>query len=202
MSRGLQNPLSPSEQLRRHAVNIPDTTTAYYQPLYDYQTKAAGTTMSQRFFADPIGQNGKTVVDTNMELSGQIPAGQMFVITGIQVELYPTIDINNADSDFTDAVYQFYNSGALKLKIGSTDWITQGNLMKFAPVNRLGISAATGEDGAYTYATACGREFAVNKLTLESSQNFSVELINAVTPDDITCRVGVTLNGWQYRNAQ
>lgn len=205
MKRGLPTPPSPNVAASKYRVNIPGMEEAIWNPLYDYQTKASTATSLQRFFQDPIGTNSKTVSDTNMELSGQIPKGQMFIITGIQVEFYPGVTINGtAASDFADDVYDFYKTGALKLNIGSKSFITQGNLMKFSPVNRLVIEAATTvSTDSYGYATAAGREFTVKGLMLESNQNFNVELIDtAALPSGSSARVGVTLNGWLYRNAQ
>lgn len=211
-ARGLKSPGSPQSAFNRARVNIPGMSEVIWNPLYDYQTKTSAATSRQRFFQEPIGgSSGKTIVDTNMELNGQIPKGQAFVITGIQVELLPGIDVSGAalDNQFADDIYAFYQSGALKLTIGSKDWIVQGNLMKFPPTNRLAVQAATSITNAadtadnYVYSVAAGREFAVKDLLLESSQNFNVELIDtAALPSGVDARLGVTLNGWLYRNAQ
>jgi len=204
MRRGL-SVKSPSSAFRQNRVNLPNMSEGIWQPLYDYQTKTAAATATQRFFIDPIGTVGKTQADTNMELSGQIPKGQAFLITGIQVELYPGELVGQATiAEFADDVYDFYKGGALKLKIGSKDYVTQGNLMKFAPVNRLGVSGSSGTTAVnYLYACATGREFAIKDLLLESNQNFSVELLElAALPSTNDARVGVTLNGFLYRNAQ
>lgn len=209
-SRGIRS-VSPEGMLKRGRVNIPGMQETIWQPLYDYQTKVAAAVNSQRFFVDPIGTGGKTIADTNMELSGQIPKGQVFMITGIQVELYPGVSINTAAaSSYADDIRAFYQAGALKLKIGSKDFVVQGNLMKFPPVNRLATESSVISDSAaapliisYQYAVAAGREFAVAGLTLESNQNFSVELLElAALPSGQPARIGVTLNGYLGRNAQ
>lgn len=202
--RGL-TPRSPQSVFKSARVNLPNDVQAIWNPLYDYQTLAAAGATSQRFFIVPNGQNGKTIVDTNMDLSGQMSKGQMFEVTGIQVELYPGVAINGtAASAFADDVYDFYKGGALKFTIGQKEFVTQGNLMKFAPVNRLGIFAATTvTTDSYVYCTATGREFSIAGLMLESNQNFSVELIDlAALPSGEDARVGVSLNGFLYRNAQ
>lgn len=200
---------SPKSAFATSRTNIPNYTDALWQPLYDYQNLPAAGASSQRFFIDPIGTGGKTVEDTNMELSGQIPKGQAFLITGVQVELYPGEAIQqDSVSQFADDIYDFYTNGALKLKIGSTDFITQGNLMKFPPVNRLGLDSSVSDTTAdtvhsYLYASATGREYAIKDKLLESNQNFSVELIGlSAMPSGNDARVGVTLNGFLYRNAQ
>lgn len=208
MSRGLNNPPSPNTLNQDYAVNVPDMVYATYEPLYDYQTKTQAATSEQRFFVDPVGTGGKTISDTNMELSGQIPAGQRFAITGIQVEVYPDAPLadNASQAAFAQDVYNFYKSGALIFRIGSIDIIRQGNLMKFPPVNRLsGFAATSTTETTATetqiYASAGGREYAVNKLQLVANQNFSVVLVNT-SALSTTARIGITLNGWKYRNAQ
>lgn len=202
MRRGLKVK-SPNAAFRQNRVNLPNEREAIWQPLYDYQTLAAAGATSQRFFIDPIGSGGKTEADTNMELSGQIPKGQAFLVTGIQVELYPGVVIASAANDFADDIYDFYKGGYLTFKIGSKEFASQGNLMKFPPVNRLGVSAATGNAESYLYSVATGREFEVKDLLLESNQNFNVELNElAAMPSGNDARIGVTLNGFLYRNAQ
>lgn len=208
MARGL-TPQDPSQVFRTRRVNVPDKVGAIWNPLYDYQTLASGGVSVQRFFVDPVGTQSKTLADTNMQLSGQIPKGQAFEITGIQVELYPGVAINGtAASDFADDIYDFYKDGYLVLTIGQKDFVTQGNLMKFAPVNRLALASDSATTATTTtlvaqYAVAAGREFSIANLLLESNQNFSVQLheINAL-PSGQSARVGVTLNGFLYRNAQ
>lgn len=204
----LDNIPSPNEMLKRYGVNVANVSGAFYEPLYDYQTKTLAATVEQRFFVDPVGTSGKTLSDTNMELSGQMAAGTRFAVMGIQVELYPDAPINGTASAaaFAADVYAFYKTGALILTIGSTQIIRQGNLMKFAPVNRLeGFAAVTTTAAATTnnqlYATAAGREFKCNNLVLVAGQNFSVTLLNTAATST-TCRVGITLNGIKYRNAQ
>lgn len=208
MKRGI-NVKSPRRAFNQNRVNVPGMSEAIWQPLYDYQTLAAAGANTQRFFIDPVGTGGKTLADTNMELAGQIPKGQAFLITGIQVELYPGVNIGSAAaSSFADDIYQVYQDGLLVLQIGSKDFVTQGNLMKFAPVNRLAMNSAVTETAAattrsYLYATAAGREFAIKDLLLESNQNFSIELRElAALPSGADARIGVTLNGFLYRNAQ
>ncbi len=203
VQRGLKRAPSPQSALQNSRVNISGVSESIWQPLYDYQTAASAGASTQRFFLVPQGQGGKTLSDTNMELAGQLPKGQAFLITGIQVELYPGVSINGTDaSAFADDVYNFYNGGHLILTIGSKAFVTQGPFMKFPPINRLGMdSSTTVATDRYAYATATGREYVIENTLLESSQNFNVELSNlsALSAD---ARVGVTLNGYLYRNAQ
>lgn len=207
MQRGLARP-SIRQAFTADRVNIPGKVEALWQPLYDYQTLAATAVATQSFFQVPIGQSSKTIVDTNMDLAGQLPKGQAFQITGIQVEVLPgvTIASTTADNAFADDVYTVLRTGALELIIGSKSYTTQGNLLKFAPVNRLGgfaAAATTADESSYLYAQSTGREYSVADLLLESSQNFKVNLIGLpALPSTAAGRVGVTLNGFLHRNAQ
>jgi hypothetical protein len=140
-----------------------------------------------------------------MELNGQISKGQNFLITGIQVEIYPGQTIANAAlTAFSDDVYDVLNSGVLILRIGAKDFVRQGNLLKFPPVNRLVVDASTGvAASSIQYASGAGREYAIADILLTSNQNFSVELRNlAALPSTVAGKVGVTLNGYLMRNAQ
>lgn len=208
MKRGLMAP-NVAKAIQRASVNIPGEIETIWEPRYDYQTMPNAGATSLTFFQNPVGSLGKTLSDTNMDLSGQIPKGQNFLITGIQVELYPGVPIADAaaPTKFADDIFDFYKTGALVLRIGSKEYVRQGNLLKFAPVNRLDVNAAlaTGNavDAQSQYASACGREYTVVDLLLTSNQNFSVELRDLpALPSGADARVGVTLNGYLMRNAQ
>lgn len=209
VSRGLSAG-SPQSWFRNNRVNLSNYTDVIYNPLYDYQTKAATATQSQRFFQEPIGgPSGKTLVDTNMTLNGQIPKGQAFLITGVMIDFFPGVKISTTavDDNFADDVYDFYKTGALVLTIGSKEWVFQAPLLKFPPVNKLFVDGATATTVAattqnYLYSAACGRPFNIEPLLLESNQNFNVELQStAALPSTNAGRVGVTLDGFLSRNA-
>lgn len=210
--KGQRGLVAPNVQraIQKASVNLPGKVETIWEPRYDYQTLAAAGASSILFFQEPIGQSGKTLEDTNMDLTGQIPKGQNFLITGIQFEIYPGVGISSATapSDFADDVYDVLNSGVLILRIGSKEYVRQGNLMKFAPVNRMYVNSAvattqTTTDAQIQYASGCGREFTVIDLLLTSNQNFSVELreLDAL-PSGQNARIGITLNGYLARNAQ
>lgn len=203
-SRGLAAP-NVQSAISKASVNLGGVVETIYQPLYDYQTLAATATSAQAFFQTPLGQSGKTLSDTNMELAGQIPKGQNFLITGVQVEILPGVSPTDATiREFLNDVYAVSKGGVLVLRIGSKEYIRQGNLMKFPPVNRIDGIAATGLAAESTnYAAPAGREFTVVDLLLTSNQNFSVELRDLpALPSGVAGRVGITLNGYLMRNAQ
>lgn len=201
--RGLNQPLSPMQQLERNRVRVPNMIGAIYQPLYDYQTKTLAATTQQTFFQTPIGQSSKTIADTNLQSAGSLPAGNRFAITGIQVEFMPLMVLTGAAiSQFANDVQAIYNSGALVLTIGNKQFCTQAPLNKFPPVNRLAVDTSSGTTAVNTtYACAMGREFTVVDMYLEPTQNFNVTLFNlpAISAD---ARIGVTLNGYLYRDVQ
>lgn len=201
--RGLKRPLSPDQQRKRNMVRDPSMVGAIWQPLYDFQTKTAAATAQQSFFQTPIGQSNKTISDTNMISAGQLPLGNRFSITGIQVDLFPLMDITGAAlSEWVNDIQAFYHSGALQLTIGNKDFATQAPLIKFPPVNRLEVQTSSGTTAVNsTYAVAAGREYATNEMYVQSNESFSVTLSNlsAISAD---ARVGVTLNGWLYRDVQ
>lgn len=204
MQRGLA-PQSVMNAFEKARVNMPGMVENIYQPLYDYQTLAAAAVATQTFFQAPIGQSGKTIADTNMTLAGQLPKGQAFVVTSLQVEVLPGETIANAAvSAFSDDVYDVLKGGALEFTVGSKLYVQQGNLMKFPPVNRLSGESATGELlSSIQYIQGAGRPFAVVPILLESSQNFDIKLIElAALPSTVAGRIGVTLNGYLFRNAQ
>lgn len=204
-TRGLKSQ-SFRRALDTSRVNLPGVIESIYNPLYDYAVLPfAGADKSLAFFQVPIGQNGKTLADTNMELAGQIPKGQTFQVTGVQVEFYSGAAIDSATrTQFDDDVYQVYKGGSLILRIGSKEYVRQGNLMSFPPVTRLDGNSATGLAAqAISYISCAGREFTTEKMLLESNQNFGVTLSGLpVLPSGINGRIGVKLNGYLFRNAQ
>lgn len=76
--------------------------------------------------------------------------------------------------------------------------------MKFPPVNSLKLVSAIGNLAQQTtYGAADGREYETEELLLTSNQNFSVTLQGLpALPSGVAGRVGVTLNGYLFRNAQ
>ncbi len=199
---GLNPPLSPMQQLARNRVRDPNMVGAIAQPLYDYQTKPAASSQMS-FFQSPNGQGTKTLVDTNMQLAGSLPQGNRFAITSIQVELYPLMDISGATlSEFANDIQLFYGTGVLDLSIGNKSFCTQAPLNKFPPVNHLSVQTSSGTTAVNsTYAVPVGRTFNVVDMYLESNQAFIVTLSQMATLS-ADARVGVTLNGFLYRDVQ
>lgn len=208
MQRGLQA-TDPKQWFKNARVNNPDAVEVIWQPLYDSIVVPAAGSNALRLFQNPIGQAGKTIADTNMELGGQIPKGQSFKCTGVEVLLLPAGAVYGAAvPSVSNDVQEFYSGGALRVQIGSKDFVTQAPLLRFPPSVRQGGYAAINDTNASAiqtidYSSACGREFSIVDLLLESSQNFNVTLLEVpALPSGQDAVVFVTLNGYLARNQQ
>lgn len=61
-------------------------TETLYRALYDYQqAESLDSDPLMRFFETPLGLNGRTHLDTNMFLSGMLPARTLFQVEQIEV---------------------------------------------------------------------------------------------------------------------
>lgn len=228
------------QDLARFDVNRPDAQEVIYQPFYDFQLYATAGQQQFQFFQQAIGQGkttaaGATVgapkskLDTNMTLSGQIPAPQAFLITGFEVYFIPG---NSSTADtFVDAlpsvaaaanaaavmaaandVSRVMQNGALRLFIGSKEYLYDTPLMKFVPSSFIGIDAATASTSATQSQVAAigarpmGHAYTLPvEITLRANQNFAVtlEFGGAVaTPSGFNARIGVQMNGFLFRSAQ
>lgn len=205
-TRGL-NLRNPAKTLAGAQVLMPNSAEVIYQPLYDTQTYPNAGANALAFFQESVGVNNKTLADTNMELNGQLPKGQAFVVTGVQCAFYPGENSDDtAVTSITDDVRAFAENGALVFRIGSKDYITQAPLGKFPPVEGLEVSSAVADGSGIInveYARPDGREFAILDLELASSQNFKVSLLNLpALPSGVDGKIVVSLNGYLYRNTQ
>lgn len=201
------------DALNKYAVNAAGGMDVIWQPLYDFATYAAAGQTSLSFFQLPIGQNGKTLADTNMESAGQLPAPQKFLVESVCVEFFPGNEVgadgNAGLSENWNDVYDVMQSGYLDFIVGSKSRLQQGPIGIFPPGYRLGGAAAlTGESAATTtsvidYASFAGREFSIIPVTLPANQNFKVTLNwPAAVPISVDARIGVRLNGTLFRSVQ
>ena len=193
------------------------------QSLYDYQAYAAAGHTQLTFFAVPTGQGGKTLSDTNMNLAGQLPANQEFLVQSIEVHFLPTVPAVAADNpaaqgvkavaNIVNDVYRFHRTGNLKFEIGSKPYLQEAPLGRFPAKTYFEINAATALAGEVAdaqariaYAHSAGRPYllAPANLRLVSTQNFQITLNWPEGVQDITnpARVGVILDGILYRRSQ
>ena len=208
--------------LSQYNVNRPGWE-AIRQTLYDYQAYAAAGATQLTYFAVPTGQGGKTLSDTNMNLAGQLPANQEFLVQSIEVHFLPTVPAVAADNPAAQGIkaianivndaYRFYRTGNLQLVIGSKPYLTEAPLGRFPTKVAFTINAAVALAGEVAdansriaYAQSTGRPYllAPTNLRLVSTQNFQVTLnwpegVQAITNP---ARVGVILDGILYRRSQ
>lgn len=210
------------QQLNQYDTTIPSTYEALTQSLYDFQAYAAAGATVFTFFANPIGQSGKTADDTNMVLSGQIPAQQIFLVEGIEVQFYPTTPTVAAQmpaafgaqavAEIVNDVYKVLRAGNFLFTIGSKPYLQEAPLMRLPPKTHLAGFAAVADAStaavdyqsriAYAYST--GRPYNL-KAPLKLAPNMSfTATINFATAVTITNpgRIGVVLDGILYRQAQ
>lgn len=197
--------------------------------LYDSAAYAAAGANTLAFFATPIGQGVgfgggvKTLSDTNMQLAGQLPANQEFLVQSIEILFSPTTPTVAAQmpaafgaqaiSQIVNDAYIFYRAGNLTLTVGSKAYLQEAPLMKFPTKAFFEAHAALADvsttgasfQSRIAYATARGRPYLLKApLRLVSNQNFGVSLnwpegLQAITNP---ARVTVTMDGVLYRRSQ
>lgn len=211
--------------LRRYNVNR-EGWEAIRQSLYDFTTYAAAGQTQLSFFALPVGQGGKTLSDTNMQLAGQLPANQEFLINSIEIYFRTTTPAPSAST--VDAAvaapalatqvndsYLVSRTGNLTLTIGSKPYLQEAPLGRFPPKTNFEIDAATALattvaadsiESRIALGRWTGRPYLLSPadLRLVSTQNFSVTLnwpegVQAITN---AARIGVVLDGILYRRSQ
>jgi hypothetical protein len=210
------------------------------QTLFDFLLYPTPGQTQLNFFALPQGQGitsalggtvgtSKTIGDTNMNVSGMLPAGQSYLITSIEALFFA--GTSATANTFTLAapgvfaaiaaaavvaqindVATFYSGGNLNLFIGSKSYLSESPLMRFPPKTQLTIDAAVASnsatlgESAVASAKISGRPYMVEPpIYLENNQNFVVSMNwpgAVATPSGFNGRVGVILDGYLYRNSQ
>lgn len=182
--------------------------------LYDYQAYAIGGQTALNFFQAPIGQNGKTIADTNMQLAGQLPTGQKFLVTGIQVDFLA----GNAASatgaivaSNTNDMQIVGNGGALTFSIGVKNYYQSAPLKRFPACQYItgdvALSDATTSAAARVTKIELpkfgGMPCNINPVMIPSTESFGVSLNwPAALPISIAGRIGIRLSGMLYRRSQ
>ena len=208
------------QELEKFNVNRAGEFEATRQSLYDIQTYAQAGQTSLTFFQVPIGQGGKTLADTNMELAGNLPNPKMQLVQSIEVLFYPSVapsrgPIADEASIFLNDVYNVTKSGWLELFIGSKSYLKEAPIGRFPPKTHLSgfaaiatsLTAGAATQSRDTYAVASGRAYMVDPwILLKPTQNFNVSLnwpaAVALNAADTAARIGVVLDGILYRNSQ
>lgn len=204
------------EQLAAFRTNRPGAVEVIWQPKYDFQTYAlAGTTTQYTYFQTPVGQSSKTFADTNMEAAGQMPAPKTFLVTAIQVVMFPLMDVSafgaQAVAEFSNDVYDLGKAGYLKFFVGSKDYLTDAPIGKFACEFSMSGFAALADQSTIaaslqsriSYSSWRGPKYAITPIMLERNMNFNVTLnFPSTTAVSANVRLGVILDGYEYRNSQ
>jgi hypothetical protein len=227
------------DTLKQYMVNRPGQVEVVRNGLYDTALYATAGSTSIPFFSTPIGQGlssapgntnaVKNIVDTNMSLAGQLPAGQSYLVEAVEVDFVPgssaaanTFALVNpivfavaaaagtvwaAISD----VHAIYRTGALTFNVGSKNYLQEGPLGKFPPSAHVEVkgdvtsTSATVGQTAISMAYAEGKPYNIIPISLVASQNFNVTAswpVAVATPSGFNGALRVTLVGYQYRNSQ
>jgi hypothetical protein len=198
------------------------------QSLYDSAVYLAAGQPSLAFFQQPIGQGvgfgggAKSLSDTNLNLAGQLPNGQMFIVTSVEINFQPTTPTVAADMPaaieaastlphLVNDSYIFWRSGNLVFNVLSKNYLSEAPLMSFPPTADLaGFAAAasgtTADQLVINFANSSGPTYLLtpNNILITSNQNFKVTLAwpegNQVIANP--ARVFVRLNGMNMRLTQ
>lgn len=213
---------------QQFAVNVANMQEAITQPFYSFVPyPAAGSATPLQFFqsvptgaiTQEVGPGGAGTGGTNMQLVGQLPAGQSFLIQGIGVDYLPGIPASrfgaeSAVSQLND-FYTIVKRGVLTLTIGSKNYLTIANLLQLPPRSHINGVAATTDQTTQAAALqtmvsvgfADGPVFNPRPLLIPASQNFSVNIAYpngavAIPSADANAMIGVWLYGTLYRPVQ
>jgi|SRR5688572_476433 len=212
----MNRPIPSLQELQQYNVNRPDAVEVIRQSLWDTGTYVDAVTTQLQFFQVPKGQASKTLVDTNMEAAGSLPAPKSFLIETIELYVFPSGAVGG---DATAAntgllrnwqdMYDLMQLGYLDLFIGSKSYLQEAPLMKFPPRSGLTGAAFANDTTANTgtrvdYVSMGGPVYELQpEILLVPTQNFSVTL-NWASAVNINANVRIVCNlgGILYRNSQ
>lgn len=203
----------------KFAVNVNGLMECITQPLYSYQAyPAAGTANPLTFFqSQPVGTI--TAEDTNMQLAGQLPAPQKFLIQGIGVDYlagtaaarFGAQSANGMLNDF----WAVMRRGLLTLTIGSKNYLQYSTMLGLPVRSHIGGMAALADattagaalQSSVQIGYSDGEVFKPRPILIEASQNFQVSISYpggavAIPSADSAARIGVILYGSLYRPVQ
>lgn len=237
MNQGIPTPAD----FARYRVTNPDQSEIVRQRLYDYILYPAAGATQLNFFSQQIGAgitttlgaavgSTKTIWDTNMSLSNQLPSGAAYIVETVEVVFVPgssaaantfvpflgasfaAVAANAAVASFADT-NTFYESGLLEFNILQKTYLRETPLRAFPPKTGLGGAAALATNAAATGITSVnavtmqGRPYDLRDamITLQPAVNFEVVLRwpgLVATPSTFNGRVGVILDGYFLRASQ
>lgn len=217
--------ISNIADLQKYNVNLQEFE-QIRQSLYDSVTYPAAGATSLRFFQLPIGQAGKTLEDTNLQLAGQLPTNQLFLVEDVQLLFFPNFDEGTPANqpaaygtpqaaNIINDVYEFAQAGALRFEIGSKDYLREAPLQVFPAKTKFHVEGALSDattlsangQSRIAFGYTCGVPYLLNPpLLLIENQNFSVEILypNGVRalPSTQDAKVFCKFGGILFRRAQ
>jgi hypothetical protein len=195
------------------------------QSIYDFQSWGAsgvGSTI-YTFFSAPVGQNGKTYADTNMETANMLPRGVAMLVESIEVVFFSAASIDAVGSTdvpgtslFAEDEFSFRTSRCwLEFKIAEKSFLKEAPMSRFpmkthfeAELSSAMDTGVTSEHGTIVSSVGSWRGrpyFLEPKVVLESNYSFQITLNfpTAVTlPSATNARFGVIVDGQRLRVAQ
>lgn len=185
-----------ANQLEAGRVTVPGQSSGYRYRLYDTAVVLAATVATYDLFQTPKGQGAKTILDTNMQVSGMLPAGWSFSCMGLSCYVAPTGA--NSASRALDAEL-LTNGGALVLTVNNKE------VFSSAPLGTL--PAAAGLEGALGGTNAVligaiqprGPELEFLPFTIAPGMNFAASLVIPSVALSASVRYTVALEGLLFR---
>lgn len=184
-------------------LRVPYDSDVVYQPLFD-SVHIATAPFNVKLFAAPIGQNDKGYEQTNMCLSGILPLGNDFYMTGVGVYFIPdNIRFGRVD------VLTVLGHGFFELRIGSRRYLEMAPFAALPPpfpmywaydepTLKKKLSKAKGEGVKLTE-----QGFAITPLYIQSLQWFGVTLrTDNYYKLSAPGTLGVILDGFLIRQSQ
>lgn len=211
--------------LASHRATIPGTQDEIYSPLYDSIAYPAAGLLQANFFSLPIGQGttsapgatgAKTEADTNLTNAGLLPKGNRFYCTGVELNFIPGSLPGNTGALATTGqnvndVNALARAGWLRFRIQNRDYILDGPLGLFPPMNRLAVASTPASVVTATtivqtdYAAFGGAPYNIVPVYIESNQSFAIQLnfpALVPLPSTVAGRLFCRLRGRLIRDAQ
>lgn len=125
----------------------------------------AGGLSSMIFFKESVGNNNKTLQDTNMEENGKLPESKDFLVEGIELKPF---SLHATEATRLADLVELLNTGVVILKYKDAPRFEHGKLIDFvADKSLIGIDATSGETGRQYFMLR-------NPILLEGGKNFEL----------------------------
>lgn len=147
------------------------------EPLFDTNFIPTAGTQTLSYFAQPIGggtsvwatASTKTLADTNMELAGQLAAGNNFTVLGFR--LMPSFNMTIADATLA------LNGAVFVFSLSSKDYLrVPARTIPAGMGQFIGGAGATTTAGHGWPALSNGFNISRQQLNLAQTQNFNVQI--------------------------